>query len=58
MFLKIAERYGVDRISWVLQEDNDPKHRSRVCTEWKLQNIVFTLDWLASSPDTNTIENV
>ena len=26
---KMCSRYGDD---WVLQEDNDPKHRSRLCT--------------------------
>ena len=31
--LKSAEQfYGSDRTSWVLQEDNDPKHRSKLCT--------------------------
>lgn len=43
---------------WILQEDNDPKHRSIVCTEWKRENGIVTLDWPSQSPDANPIENV
>ncbi|CAK9833892.1 Transposable element Tcb2 transposase [Anthophora retusa] len=46
------------RDHWILQEDNDPKHRSRLCTEWKTANGVNVLDWPSQSPDTNPIENV
>lgn len=57
--LKSAQRwFGSDNSSWVLQEDNDPKHRSRLCTEWKRQNGITTLDWPSQSPDANPIENV
>lgn len=44
--------------SWILQEDNDPKHRSRVCTAWKAENGIDVLDWPSQSPDANPIENV
>lgn len=44
--------------SWILQEDNDSKHRSRACSEWKAQSGVLTLDWPSQSPDANPIENV
>lgn len=43
---------------WILQEDNDPKHRSRLCTDWKRENGIITLDWPSQSPDANPIENV
>ncbi|CAK9833697.1 Transposable element Tcb2 transposase [Anthophora retusa] len=57
--LKSARRwFGSDNSLWVLQEDNDPKHRSRACTEWKRENGIRTLDWPSQSPDANPIENV
>lgn len=43
---------------WILQEDNDPKHRSRLCMQWKQENDIETLDWPSQSPDANPIENV
>lgn len=57
--LKSAEKlYGPNNHGWILQEDNDPKHRSRLCTSWKEQNGITTLDWPSQSPDANPIENV
>src|ERR1700722_1470897 len=44
--------------SWFLQEDNDPKHKCHLATEWKADNQVQVLPWPASSPDQNPIENV
>ena len=43
---------------WILQEDNDPKHRSRLCTTWKAEHGINVLDWPSQSPDANPIENV
>lgn len=43
---------------WILQEDNDPKHRSRICTQWKAENGITVLPWPSQSPDANPIENV
>lgn len=57
--LKSAEKdFGSDRTSWVLQEDNDPKHRNKLCNAWKQQNNVTTMKWPAMSSDANPIENV
>lgn len=47
-----------DTTTWVLQEDNDPKHRSKLCSEWKEKNNITTMAWPAMSPDANPIENV
>ena len=50
--------YGKNNHDWMVQEDNDPKHRSRLCTQWKQENHIVTLDWPSQSPDANPIENV
>ena len=44
--LKSAEMlYGKNNHDWILQEDNDPKHRSRFCTKWKQETHIVTLQW-------------
>lgn len=44
--------------AWTLQEDNDPKHKSRTARAWREENRVIRMDWPAQSPDQNCIENV
>jgi transposase len=44
--------------SGVFQQDNCPIHRSRVVTQWLINNNVNTLNWPAISADLNPIENV
>lgn len=57
--LPSAKRWYINKNEdWILQEDNDPKHRSKLCTEWKEQSGIVTLDWPSQSPDANPIENV
>jgi hypothetical protein len=31
--------------SWVMQQDNDPKHRSKSTTEWLQQKKICLLEW-------------
>jgi len=50
--------FGEGNIEWILQEDNDPKHRSKICKKWKEDFGVVVLPWLSMSPDQNPIENV
>jgi hypothetical protein len=53
-----SQLFGDDNMDWILQEDNDPKHRSKIATKWKEENNVKVLPWPAMSPDQNPIENV
>ena len=43
---------------WIFQDDNDPKHRSRVARKWLEDHGIKRLSWTANSPDMNPIENV
>lgn len=54
----VQKLFGEDNLDWVLQEDNDPKHRSKLAQEWKVRNEITQLPWPSMSPDQNPIENV
>ena len=42
----------------IFQQDNDPKHRSRVAEDWFQTKKVKCLPWPLSSPDMSIIEHV
>ncbi|KAK3509719.1 hypothetical protein QTP70_008457 [Hemibagrus guttatus] len=42
--------------TWVLQQDNDPKHTSKSTSEWLKKNKMKTLEWPGQSPDLKPIE--
>ena len=41
-----------------LQQDNDPKHTSRLAKAFLEQNVPVVLEWPSNSPDLNPIENL
>lgn len=53
-----SKLFGEGNIDWILQEDNDPKHRSKIVKKWKEENGIEVLSWPSMSPDQNPIENV
>ena len=43
---------------WRFQQDNDPKHTSRVAKKFLEENFPEVMDWPSNSPDLNPIENL
>ena len=43
---------------WRFQQDNDPKHRSKVAKEFLDREVPETIDWPPNSPDVNPMENM
>ena len=53
-----GDHFGRNATDWELQEDNDPKHMSRLAKQWRSNNSIQRIDWPSMSPNLNPIENV
>ena len=63
-YAKILDKYlrndGIQLCgeSFILMQDNDPKHNSRLVSNWLDDHLIPALDWPPNSPDLNPIENL
>src|ERR1700722_1537107 len=57
-FLPTLDDLGIIKSDIYFQQDNDPKHTSKLSKLWFKKKKVDKLDWPPSSPDMNIIEHI
>ncbi len=64
LYVKILQEYllaGAKKqfgSRWRYQQDNDPKHTSKIAKQFLEEEVPETIDWPSNSPDINPIENL
>lgn len=59
LIANIKEHFDpISKNKLMFQDDNDPKHRSKLITKWKEENNINSFMWPSCSPDLSPIENV